>query len=247
MAVKWESIDKFLLQCGSKRTPEDLGNQIMDSIGELIPFDQGRLYFLDGNGNVQKERLIGVKKKEAMEYHDFYSKVDDRRYSTPSAAAWFSRNYPPVERCIFNEASYGSSRFYSEYVRALNIKYSFGLGLRSDAHSLKCLISLDRTSVIPYSPEEIETMAVIRPHLDNQLQCLYADPPGEEIGHLHEDEPLTPREREITSLLLDGVTPQNIGIHLCISYTTVKKHMDNIYKKLHINNIQELFLKMLKK
>ncbi len=52
MAFDWEMINDFLLKCGSKRTPEDLGDQILDTIGRLILFDQGRSYFLNGNGKV---------------------------------------------------------------------------------------------------------------------------------------------------------------------------------------------------
>ena len=98
MALKWEMINEFLLQCGSRRTPEELGDQIIDTIGRLIPFDQGRLYFLDGNGKVCRERLIRVKEKESMEYHDYYSKLDEGRFSTPCIAVWFAKNYPSVER-----------------------------------------------------------------------------------------------------------------------------------------------------
>ena len=151
MAFDWEMINDFLLKCGSKRTPEDLGDQILDTIGRLIPFDQGRSYFLNGNGKVCRERLLGVKKKESMEYHDCYSKLDEGRFSMPSVAVWFARNYPSVEQCVFSESSYGSSRFYDEYVRPQNIKHSFGLGLRNDPHSLKYMLSLDRVSDMPYS------------------------------------------------------------------------------------------------
>ena len=52
--------------------------------------------------------------------------------------------------------------------------------------------------------------------------------------------PLSPREREVASLLLDGLTYQEIGERLFISLATVKTHVDRIYKKTGAGNKMEL-------
>jgi len=54
---------------------------------------------------------------------------------------------------------------------------------------------------------------------------------------------LTPREREIFTLLLKGTSPKEIGYTLKISYETVHHHQKNLYRKLSIQSIQELFAK----
>lgn len=51
---------------------------------------------------------------------------------------------------------------------------------------------------------------------------------------------LSPREREVASLLLDGLTYQEIGERLFISLATVKTHVDRIYKKTGAGNKMEL-------
>lgn len=48
--------------------------------------------------------------------------------------------------------------------------------------------------------------------------------------------PLTPRENEILQLLAKGDRNKEIGNALCISEHTVKIHLKNILKKLHMNN-----------
>ena len=55
-------------------------------------------------------------------------------------------------------------------------------------------------------------------------------PPSPEL------KPLTPREKEILQLLAHGDSNKEIGNALCISEHTVKIHLKNILKKLHINN-----------
>ena len=54
---------------------------------------------------------------------------------------------------------------------------------------------------------------------------------------------LTPREQEIFTLLLKGKPPKEIGYTLKISYETVHHHQKNLYRKLNIQSIQELFAK----
>ena len=54
---------------------------------------------------------------------------------------------------------------------------------------------------------------------------------------------LTPREQEIFTLLLKGTSPKEIGYTLKISYETVHHHQKNMYRKLGIQSIQELFAK----
>jgi len=47
---------------------------------------------------------------------------------------------------------------------------------------------------------------------------------------------LTAREREILSLLSEGMTSRQIASQLVISERTVNTHIGNIYRKLHVNN-----------
>lgn len=50
---------------------------------------------------------------------------------------------------------------------------------------------------------------------------------------------LTPRENEILDFLARGYIYKEIAAELCISKETVKKHIHNIYDKLHVQNRTE--------
>jgi DNA-binding CsgD family transcriptional regulator len=54
---------------------------------------------------------------------------------------------------------------------------------------------------------------------------------------------ISPRERDVCLLLLQGRTIRQIGLELYISYDTVKSHCRSIYDKLGISSRSELFLK----
>ena len=47
---------------------------------------------------------------------------------------------------------------------------------------------------------------------------------------------VSPREIEVLQLLVDGYNYKDIGDKLFISYNTVKKHIANIYEKLHVTS-----------
>lgn len=55
-----------------------------------------------------------------------------------------------------------------------------------------------------------------------------------------EDSPLTPREKEILSLVAKGMLNRDIAARLVISEHTVKNHLKNILQKLHLENRVQL-------
>ncbi|EGR1075742.1 LuxR family transcriptional regulator [Vibrio cholerae] len=52
---------------------------------------------------------------------------------------------------------------------------------------------------------------------------------------------LSPREQEITALLIQGLDSQEIAEALTISHGTVKNHRKRIYAQLHVSSLSELF------
>jgi DNA-binding CsgD family transcriptional regulator len=59
----------------------------------------------------------------------------------------------------------------------------------------------------------------------------------------HDKLGLSPREKEIFTLLLKNFTLRQIGLELHISYNTVNTHYNSIYRKLGISSRGELFMK----
>jgi DNA-binding CsgD family transcriptional regulator len=54
------------------------------------------------------------------------------------------------------------------------------------------------------------------------------------------NELMTNREKEILTLLEQGLSNKDIGVNLSITETTVKSHIQNIYKKLGVSNRVQL-------
>ncbi len=56
---------------------------------------------------------------------------------------------------------------------------------------------------------------------------------------------LTPREREVLSLLSEGLTDKEIADRVSVSYETVRSHMKHIYDKLHVHSRTEAVVRFL--
>ena len=54
---------------------------------------------------------------------------------------------------------------------------------------------------------------------------------------------LTPREKEILALLVEGKSYKMIAADLGIGFETVRTHMKNIYGKLHVESLSEMVAK----
>jgi len=61
-----------------------------------------------------------------------------------------------------------------------------------------------------------------------------------------DDYNLTPKEKELLLCLVDGKSYKMIADYMFISLETVKTHIKNIYRKLHVNSSHEAVAKVLK-
>lgn len=99
-----------------------------------------------------------------------------------------------------------------------------------------------------FDDKSVVILNAMAPHIAMKLGALLdaEDPVEEETHHAYNDAlfskySLTPRERNIVSLVVSGVSDHEIAETLCISTSTFKKHLYNVYKKLHVNNRVQLF------
>ncbi len=53
---------------------------------------------------------------------------------------------------------------------------------------------------------------------------------------------LTPRERELCLLLVEGYTLKESAVQLKVKYSTVNTHMNGVYRKLGVNSRAELII-----
>jgi DNA-binding NarL/FixJ family response regulator len=60
------------------------------------------------------------------------------------------------------------------------------------------------------------------------------------------NEPLTAKEQQVVTAMVDGLSYKMIATRLGITLETVRQHIKNIYRKLHVNSKSEVIVKSLK-
>ncbi len=78
--------------------------------------------------------------------------------------------------------------------------------------------------------------APMSPAIANKALQLLRNPFDSDMENINEDFSLTQREIEILEQLCKGLVYKQIADNLIISPSTVRKHTENIYRKLHVNN-----------
>lgn len=244
-AINWAKLNEIVLECGEVHEPRNFGIKTIEQVKELISFDQGRVYFLNDNMKVFDEYLVGVDKEITKAYHEYYSQIEDGFYSAAKRAAGFRAKYPIIEDWSTKSQS---DRFLSEHLQPQGIRYSTGFMIRDLSGMPKLLFCLDRTGHVNYKQSDIETLYYLNRHLNNLFANFYVEMSEEKSNvrtQIAEDLPLTKREAEIAELLLNGISPKNIGEKLSISVATVYTHIARIHAKLNVSSRQELLVKLM--
>jgi DNA-binding NarL/FixJ family response regulator len=99
----------------------------------------------------------------------------------------------------------------------------------------------DSTQVFQSIMDTMSGGAAMSPVIALQTLNLVRNP--FQSGYNKEAFELTARELELLEQLKNGLTYEEIGSNLNISYHTVRKHIENIYRKLQVNNKVEALKK----
>lgn len=261
--TQWSKLNEFLAQVGAFDDPISLAVNTLLQLRKLVLFDQGRIYFLDADGKVYDEYLVGVSKKTTKAYHGYYSEADGDRYSATKRAKEKERalreqaqqdDLPKGRRALYQQIYVVNwsqephdTRFYREHVVPQGLRHSTGLALHDTEGRTRALFCLDRTHDAPYTRDDTVMLGLVATHVDNMFRKLYVQVPivrGDQIAMLTGQSGLTERERQVCTLLVRGMSPKAIAEMFGLSVRTVYKHVQNIHAKLGVSSQLEMVAKL---
>lgn len=98
-----------------------------------------------------------------------------------------------------------------------------------------------------FSDKDVKLLQVLSPHITQKLAFMIgivkqqpADK-GSLVKKLVALYGLTPRECEVVDAIIEGLSGNEISDELCISKSTLKKHVHNAYRKINVSNRRELY------
>ncbi|KMY53851.1 hypothetical protein AC623_07595 [Bacillus sp. FJAT-27231] len=218
---------------------QDFRKNVLLSIERLFGYHLANFWLFDKNIKLIDPVTLNISKLAMQEYNDYGYKVDilNPRNIMPQMSR--QNVFRIVD--IVSENAYQQSVFYN----GLMVKYRYyDEMVVCLKHQHKLLGSL---AFLRYKDEELfnlqDTMGMelVARHLSEKLAS-YLN--VEVCRDVQEDQRLTEREREILKLVQKGYTNADIANRLFISTNTVKKHLQNLYRKLDVPNRTSLIYKM---
>ena len=152
--LPWDRINNYLLETGSIREPEAFIDKSIENIAGLVPFEQARFFFFNMNGKIRDFGQVGTKKDWTDAYLEYYSKIDDGKYSIRKLIEDYHKYYGDIDISIKNWTNQTEDEFLKDYIKPQGIKHSAIFAFHANDDYVKCVFALDRVSRAEYTEQE---------------------------------------------------------------------------------------------
>jgi DNA-binding CsgD family transcriptional regulator len=230
------AIVRFLSDANAADAEAAFGQAVLDHLQRLIPCDDVGYQEAD----VEARRFTDAEAVEHAEEDALYWAVGPcpiTEYRVRTGDVTAIRMSDVVGRRRFRELP-----VYREYFRPMGVDHMLDLGLSSAPASYRSLILFRGSDVPDFADRERTMLEMLRPHLRAReaRATLLALVAGRmqtlDEGSPTDDLQLTPREREIVTMVAAGKTNAQIATDLWVSPATVKKHLENVYLKFGVGS-----------
>lgn len=240
--TKWKEINELNLEIMKLEKLQHIRCTFMQRLNELIPhkksfFDLG--YIKKGQASFFDPFSLNMSEQELSKYYESYLNSDYIAWLLPENEAVYYRDSTIISRELREK-----SPFYKQWLKPMGVYYSIGSTLFCD-NKLYGSITVFREETFDFRDEDVYVLRLLSEHLSVKLKLMFPNGIADSKKFKYDDEKLknhliTNREREIISLICNGLTNREIADRLCISESTVKKHNNSIFTKFSVNNRVQL-------
>lgn len=226
-----------------------LRKDFLEQLRMIIPFKVGTYSLASGDERLLKESVaIGLSPEDMnsfQKYVDRYAREDFSRFIFANGKSMVFR-----ETDVFSDVIRKQYAVYNEFYAPRNLYYCIDMSI-SCAGEFLGIVSLYREEKDRnFSDRELDIVRLFLPHFEYRLYRekyiggtgVAANSKVIKMGDFDyiTKYGLTLREMEVLKMLMTDVTMQEISEGLSIMESTLKKHANNIYRKLGINHRWEL-------
>ena len=220
---------------------KQLSNNVLPVLRMMIPFSKGYFVMLDEKGFMDNENsvFVGFDVLSEKKYRDryFYAEYEMHEFDSDKETAVFRNLRMPD----------GGFREGGKFLRSEDIPYEAGIRIVEEG-KVRGILGLFRNgSLGDFSEKSIYILNIMKRHLENIVRNVYLmDLQNFDIvsskcfDSAVSDFALSQREAEILRLIADGKSNAEICSGLCVSISTVKKHVYNIFNKAGVNSRTQL-------
>lgn len=239
---EFQMISDILLELYSMTDLKEIEHHFLMNVRALIPYNQSNFRAVSPtSGEVIKDGTVFIDTDPSMIPVFFRNIEPEKNY--------LKNFFNYRESIVYNETDLldedvrKNTSFYREYLFPQKIPYSCGIILIEN-ETLAGVISIFRSQEWgDFTEKELFVLNIFKTHLTNIImRCLKR----REHTADFDDNNLTPREREITEMILKGYSNEEIAAELLITISTTKKHIYNVFNKYHVKNRMALIKLLVK-
>lgn len=224
---------------------DHMRHKTLEFIKYAIPFDTAN-FFLVESGADQKQMLTkpvnlntlknGKVDRVLTEYMEKCSELDCTHWLCVA-----QKNMAYKTTDFLSEAALENTAYYKEMFSPYDVHYGAQMVLAYNNTCVGLLTCYRSKKASNFTDKEIFYLDCLKEHLSVKLyKLMIRNKAGDNAADYTQKYNLTLRESEILDMLLQGFSNKDIAEKLVVSDNTLRKHMYNLFNKLHIKHRWEL-------
>lgn len=215
---------------------EEMKKRVLTSICTLIPNECASFLMADDSSENRllcdpvcwPEKYVEMEKRYLLvESHDYSRWLMQKNTSSVINAS-----------TLMPDDAREKTELYRSCFAPFQLHYSVDVVIAAEGMFLGILSLYRKKDKGDFNEEDLILLQMLAEHLNVRflLNKTKVEKPAGSISKYILEYGLTAREDEILQLIFHGKDNQEIATALCISENTLKKHLQNLYKKTGINN-----------
>lgn len=245
----WRLMLESVHRINSKNTVWEVECEALRCLQQLIPCDQGMFFIYDGVDDsgipliMDSTAVVGQK----AQFLDEFMNGGYNNDPYFRGMVFLRHNVVYRDSDILPEVDRINSRLFKSIYEKQGIYWGLRAYLSHNDVMLGNISIFNSKEAGDFSGFDINVLRLMEPHISLRLYQLRQEddaplPIQDDMAQLAAAQyGLTPREAEILSLLMSGMEDAAITDFLCISPSTLKKHVYNIYRKTNVSNRIQLY------
>jgi DNA-binding CsgD family transcriptional regulator len=221
-----DSLHSFIHNLATAKDESQLRHRYMDGAGTLFHSQHSALYLYGTETSPPQIELQGLPDSFIDYYRDLGAALD------PFIPYIATHHIPVHEGVLFAPDEWQQSPLYTIGCgKIYGHEHVMSGPIVGNGRSIGSVHFARTGDTTGFTMQDLLSLSAVCAHLSATL-AVWSHSPALEL--------LTPREREITTLVAKGLTNAEIGAELWISQNTVKQSLKRIFHKLNVSSRSEL-------
>jgi DNA-binding CsgD family transcriptional regulator len=219
--------------------PTGFQQEALRTINRLLPLSSSIFALVDPSIRNSGMVLQNMDIETDNEYQTFHSRQDPLHpyHFKESAESVVCLDDLLTEEEIFQTV------YYRDFMLPHHMRYVTDIFLRRDGIIIAFLSLIRDHSMGNFARPEIELLRNLQPLLEFSLNSIYKPQRINELTILSDKFQLTPREIDVIEQIIAGSSNQSIADNLYLSLSTIKTHLQHIFRKMAVASRTELLTK----